>query len=178
MSQLMRLWYLSQRWPAKAQASLCIQAVSPEPSLFAQTKYGCRGRVRPNMRQLAPLDSCACAFEEFTEDEKYHNLRINIMKKYQQKWATARQNQQNDMCAQRRLRSALMSSHSDDADQNGRMPRLIWVIAGHTSFCWLCHAHAQMQILPFACFDRLCTLSLILWWIWEGIQRQWRPRGF
>ena len=31
----MRLWYLSHRRPAKAQASLRIRTVSPEPSLFA-----------------------------------------------------------------------------------------------------------------------------------------------
>ena len=35
LSQLMRLWYLSHRGSAKAQASLLIRAVSPEPSLFA-----------------------------------------------------------------------------------------------------------------------------------------------
>ena len=64
MSQLMRLWYLSHRRPAKAQASLRIRAVSPEPSLFAHMKYGNRRRVRPKMRHLAPLDACACAFEE------------------------------------------------------------------------------------------------------------------
>ena len=34
LSQLMRLWYLSHRRPAKAQASLIIRTVSPEPSLF------------------------------------------------------------------------------------------------------------------------------------------------
>ena len=45
MSQLMRLWYLSHRRPAKAQASLRIRAVSPEPSLFAHMKYGSRWRV-------------------------------------------------------------------------------------------------------------------------------------
>ena len=38
LSQLMRLWYLSHRQPAKAVASLCICAVSPEPSLFAHMK--------------------------------------------------------------------------------------------------------------------------------------------
>ena len=65
MSQLMRLWYLSYRRPAKAQASLRIRAVSPEPSLFAHMKYGSRWRVRPNIRHLAPLDGCACAFEEW-----------------------------------------------------------------------------------------------------------------
>ena len=31
----MRLWYLSHKGPATAQASLHIHAVSPEPSLFA-----------------------------------------------------------------------------------------------------------------------------------------------
>ena len=34
LSQLMRLWYLLHRRPAKAQASLRIRAVSQEPSLF------------------------------------------------------------------------------------------------------------------------------------------------
>ena len=64
MNQLMRLWYLSQRRPAKAQASLCIRAVSTEPPLFAHIKYGSRRRVRPKNRHLASLDGCACAFEE------------------------------------------------------------------------------------------------------------------
>ena len=50
----MRLWYLSHRRPAKAQASLRIRAVSPEPSLFANIKYGNRRRVRPKIRHLAP----------------------------------------------------------------------------------------------------------------------------
>ena len=57
----MKLWYLSHRWPAKAQASMRIPAVSPEPSLFAHIKYGSRRRVRPKIRHLAPLDGCAWA---------------------------------------------------------------------------------------------------------------------
>ena len=61
----MRLCDLSHRRPAKAQASLRIRALSPEPSLFANMKYGSRRRVRPNIRHLAPLDGCACAFEEW-----------------------------------------------------------------------------------------------------------------
>ena len=65
MSQLMRLWYLSHRRPAKAQASLRNCAVSPEPSLFAHMKYGSRRRVRPKIRHLAPLDGCTCVFEEW-----------------------------------------------------------------------------------------------------------------
>ena len=58
----MRLWYLSHRRPAKAQASLRIRAVSPEPSLFAHIKYGSRRRVRPKYRHLASLDGCACVW--------------------------------------------------------------------------------------------------------------------
>ena len=65
LSQLMRLWYLSHRRPAKAQASLRIRAVSPEPSLFAHIKYGSRRRIRIKIRHLAPLDGCTCAFEEW-----------------------------------------------------------------------------------------------------------------
>ena len=68
-------------------------------------------------------------------------------------WAASWQNQQNGMCAQRRLRSAWTSAqfdqsslsawrkleswttlwvHSEDSDQTGRMPRVIWVFAGRT----------------------------------------------
>ena len=62
LSQFTRLWYLSHRRPAKAQASLRIRAVSSEPSLFAHMKYGSRRRIRPNIRHLAPLDGCAWVF--------------------------------------------------------------------------------------------------------------------
>ena len=68
-------------------------------------------------------------------------------------WASAIQNLQNGMRVQRRLRSAWASAQSDqsslcaqwvakdpnflhvdseDYDQTGRMPRLIWVFAGRT----------------------------------------------
>ena len=66
LSQLMRLWLISHRGTGKAQASLCIHTVSPEPSLFAHMKYGSRRRVRPKIRHLAPLDGCACGFEELS----------------------------------------------------------------------------------------------------------------
>ena len=65
LSQLMRLWYLSHRRPAKAQVSLRIRTVSPEPSLFAHIKYGSKWRVRPKIKDLAPLDGCTCVFEEW-----------------------------------------------------------------------------------------------------------------
>ena len=67
MSQLMRLWYLSHRRPAKAQASLRIRAVSPEPSLFAHMKYVYvnRWRAQSKIRDQAPSDGWACVFEEW-----------------------------------------------------------------------------------------------------------------
>ena len=47
------VWYLSHRRPVKAQASLRIRAVSPEPSLLAHMKYGHRRSVLPKFRHLA-----------------------------------------------------------------------------------------------------------------------------
>ena len=38
-------------------------------------------------------------------------------------------------------------AHSADSDQTGWMPRLIWVFAGRTSFCWFCHAAAHITII-------------------------------
>ena len=88
---------------------------------------------------------------------------LNFSDFYGNIWATPRQNQQHDPCAQRRLRSAWASSKtyqsslsawrhfwsslcaqwvaedpsflhadSEESDQTGRMPRLIWVFAGRT----------------------------------------------
>ena len=72
----MRLWYLSHRRPAKAQASLRIRAVSPEPSLFAHMKYRSRRRVRSKNQTSSPTGMAghACLKNEFTKDKKYHNL--------------------------------------------------------------------------------------------------------
>ena len=40
-----------------------MRAVSPEPSLFAHIKNS-RRRIWPKIRRVAPLDGCACAFED------------------------------------------------------------------------------------------------------------------
>ena len=47
-----------------------------------------------------------CQTERIEESTKHK--RVNI-------WTAARQNQQNDMCAQRRLRSAWASAQSDQS---------------------------------------------------------------
>ena len=67
-SQLMRLWY-----HISDQRRLRMRSLARAFAVHTH-KYGSRWRVRPTVRHLALLDGCACAFEEFTEDEKYHNL--------------------------------------------------------------------------------------------------------
>ena len=37
-----------------------------------------------------------------------------------------------------------LQADSEDSDQTGRMPRLIRVFAECMSFCWFCHAVAQI----------------------------------
>ena len=39
-----------------------------------------------------------------------------------------------------------LSVDKEDSYQTGRMPRLIWVFAERTSFCWFCHAAAQLSM--------------------------------
>ena len=61
MDSIKRIWYLSPMRAAKVQASLCIRAVSPEPSLLAHTSSESRGTFRQKTRSLALLNCWACA---------------------------------------------------------------------------------------------------------------------
>ena len=63
MDRVKRIWYLSPMRAAKVQASLCIRAVSPEPSLLAHTSSESRGTFRQKTRSLAPLNGWACAIK-------------------------------------------------------------------------------------------------------------------
>ena len=56
MDRVKRIWYLSPMRAVKVQASLRIRAVSPEPSLLAQTSSESRGTFRQKARSLAPLN--------------------------------------------------------------------------------------------------------------------------
>ena len=62
-----RVWYLSYNQEAKAQASLRMRAVSPEPSLLTHKKYRSRSLIRPNTWSVALLGSFARALKETTE---------------------------------------------------------------------------------------------------------------
>ena len=106
---------------------------------------------------------CSNAIEEFNTQ-----LLLFSWSSKKQKWATSWQNQQNGLCAQRRLRSAWASAqsdfesslsawrmlgslathwvHSEDSDQTGQTPRLIWVFAGRPChFVGFCHEMAQIS---------------------------------
>ena len=93
-------------------------------------------------------------------------------------WVSARQNLQNGMRAQRRLRSAWASAqsdqsslstwrkhgfsvtywaHNEDSDQTGRMPRLIWVFLGRT-----CHFVGFVMRSLIYERQRLCVLVCFL----------------
>ena len=98
--------------------------------------------------RLLPYFICANSEESLRWSPMYHNL-MSWLKYYE-----LPHDKTNKMtCAQRRLRSAWASAqsdqsslsawrklgslathwaHSEDSDQTGRMPRLIWVFAGRT----------------------------------------------
>ena len=139
----------------KAQTSLRIRTVSPEPSLFAHMKYESRRRFRPKIRHLAPLDGCACAFEEWVyggQKVPWHGMAQLVNNQpsthlssgfppltlkesdgtFCMLWfilivisATSWQNQQYD-CAP-----------SEDSDQPGHPPRLIRVFAVRSMAQWV-----------------------------------------
>ena len=95
-------------------------------------------------------------------------------------WAAARQNQQNELCVQppqirlgirpiwsesslstwRNLGS--LASHwaySEDFDQTGRMPRLIWFFAGHT-----CHfvGFVMLWLISFSGYQATATSNVVV----------------
>ena len=61
----MRKGYLSHRQIVKAQVSLRIRTVSPQPSLFAHTMKGVRGSFRQRATSLTLLSGWAYAVEGF-----------------------------------------------------------------------------------------------------------------
>ena len=95
---------------------------------------------------------------------KTANFRVSKFFRFLHKWAAAWQNQQNDLCAQRRLGSAWADAQSDQsslcAQCLAKVPMLLhvdsedwsdWADAqtdlslrwAHRSFCWFCRAVAS-----------------------------------
>ena len=115
MSQLMRLWYLSHRQPAKAQASLHICAVSPEPLLFAHMKYGSRQRVQPKIKTSSPTRWLRISILRISlwEDEKCHNLMTRLLCSLTVNGATVHENVKKALtmaCFRRIFNSCFLTS--------------------------------------------------------------------
>ena len=72
---------------------------------------------------------------------------------------------ESSLCAQWVAKDpSFLHADSEDSDQTGRMPMLIWVFAGaHISFCWFCHEAAQLfQLLWF--FVKLKYINWAITW--------------
>ena len=89
-------------------------AVSPEPSLLAHTSSEWRGTFRQKARSLAPLNGWTCAVK-ICHDGMLEDTNSHDGAQLEEKWAGAWQNQQNDLCAQWRVRSAWASAQSDQS---------------------------------------------------------------
>ena len=117
-------------------------------------------------------------------------------------WATACQNQQNDLCTQQRLRSAWASALSDQSllcalriasscrQQrlwSGRMPRLIWVFTGHTGhfvgfvmlrLIYKKQEHDNYRKIPNYLDTRNCCNYPKIWkiWLYHTVHRITSPK--
>ena len=89
--------------------------------------------------QCRPLSDCSLSGSTLFACPE---LSLQILSSwYKYKWASALQNQQND-CRPAKIGSAWASALGPwlpiectaKTDQTGRMPRLIWVFTGHTSY--------------------------------------------
>ena len=52
---------------------------------------------------------------------------------------------ESSLCAQWVAKdTSFLHADSEDSDQTGRMPMLIWVFTGHMRFCWFCREVAEV----------------------------------
>ena len=59
---------------------------------------------------------------------------------------------ESSLSAWRKLVSlATYWTHSEDSDQNGRIPRMICLRMAHMPFCWFCHALALIMVVVVKC---------------------------
>ena len=75
-----------------------------------------------------------------------------------------------------------LHADSEDSDQTGRMPRLIWVFAGCTSFCWFSHAaahiskqHCMISANWRAQVSMIFTTNIIYKTKWNDIMKIYKP---
>ena len=66
---------------------------------------------------------------------------------------------------------SFLHADSEDSDQTGRMPRLIWVFAGRTVTLLVCHVAAQIQTANMAGLDSS------LYCVENMFNRKWQERN-
>ena len=120
-----------------------------------------------------------------------------LRQKMHNRWAAARQKHQNDLCAKRRLRSALASAQSDhslrcshgetlDPLSVQRRSWSDWVDAqadlslckAQMSFCWFCRAPAQDALLLLLLLLLLLQINTAIIAIATAAERKCRCVGF
>ena len=140
-------WHVAEYWSAipASEKPFCDDLCGSMCSLCNQSKINSHSLRKPSRSKHSVSIGA-------------HDLKYRFTK-----WARTRQNQQNDPCVQRRLRSAWASTwvislcvcliprilHADskDSDKTGRMPRLVWVFTGCTGnfvgfvVLWLKYEH-------------------------------------
>ena len=129
---------------------------------YYSIESNCNARLKRNRTNLI----LACCYNSFKTIKLHSNrehfgrhFTFSLKRHIYIIWARARQNQQNDLCPQRRLRSAWESTESDQSSlcTSYRQQRLWsdWVDAqddwslrwAHMSFCWIGHAAAHLIFL-------------------------------
>ena len=69
---------------------------------------------------------------------------------------------ESSLCAQRVAKDpSFLHADSEDSDQTGRMPRLIWVYAGRTLTLLVLSCHGSYHVF-------------IIWPAWTGIMSSWK----
>ena len=129
----------------KAQVSLHMKAVSPEPLLFAHSINWIRSSYRQRAISLAQLSGCAWAFEASvaTQHADSFSQLSHLMTKPTKRYLHSLNTQislgihpvrsETSLCTQWVAKDpSFLRADSEDSDQTGRMPRLIWVFAGRT----------------------------------------------
>ena len=152
------------------------------------------GRYLVSIFSVLRLQPVANREYRFSRDAAHfsHNAQEPLKAKTKNIWATTWQNQQNK-CVPSEDRSAWASAQSDqsllcaqwvakdpsflhadseDSDQTGRMPRLIWVFAGRT-----CHfVGFVMRQLIYCIFKQLSPLHHIWGTSWENLSSGFMSR--
>ena len=146
MSQLVRVWYLSHRRPAKAQASLQIRVVLPEPSLFVHMKNG-----RPKM-SLQP-------------DGRWHTIAYCF-------WCrSCRHLHRHSFLSALYLLNQLVDFDQTGTDTLVGQSKFWWP----WPHFWRSHQHFECQILtkkaclhPISWIKRWIQTKLYVWYHWDS----------